>query len=61
MKPPTSMRSPSATGPKDATRPDVPMPPRQPVASASSVLRPSRAPQTAAAVPAGPPPATTRS
>ena len=61
MKPPTSMRLPSDTGPKVETRPDVPMPPRQPVASTSSTFAPSRAALTAAAVPAGPPPATSTS
>src|SRR5215471_17909299 len=52
MKPPTSMRLPSDTGPKVDTRPDVPMPPRQPVASTSSTFAPSRAAQIAAALPA---------
>ena len=58
MKPPTSMRLPSEIGPKVETRPDVPMPPRQPVASANITFAPRRAAHIAAALPAGPPPAT---
>ena len=58
VKPPTSVRSPSPIGPKVLTRPEVDMPPSEPVASTSSTLAPSRAAQTAAALPAGPPPAT---
>ena len=49
---------PSPIGPNVFTRPDVDMPPRHPVASTSSTLAPSRAAQMAAALPAGPPPAT---
>jgi hypothetical protein len=60
-KPPTSGRSPSLIGAKLVTRPADPMPPRQPQASTSRTLAPSRAAQTAAAEPAGPPPATSTS
>ena len=54
MNPPTSPSFPFAIGSNAVTRPDVPMPPRQPVDSMSSVLAPSRAAETAAAAPAGP-------
>ncbi len=39
MKPPTSMRLPSDTGPNVETRPDVPMPPRRPLASRAAPWR----------------------
>ena len=45
ISPPTSIRLPLAMGSKAVTRPEVPMPPRQPVASSSSDLgaQPGRA------------------
>ena len=42
IKSPTSTRLPSGTGPNVDMSPDVPMPPRQPVASASKTLVPRR-------------------
>ena len=57
-KPPGRKFTPSLTGMKTGTRPAVPMPPKHEWASAMNTVAPWLRAATAAAVPAGPPPAT---